>query len=587
MIFISLHAYAQDGFTPNPSVVSLVNQGIELHKKKDYSGAIEAFTEAYSLEPSNVLVRQNLSIAYNNFGKYLAERSDYSKAIKQFRYALYYDSENKTADANLDAVLSKQGVKVKDPMARFQLGDKLREDANFELALVEYRKALALAKEPNPSFHIALGDVYYILYLREGQKTDDINKALEEYNKALAIKETAKAHIKVGDGLLGLRNIVEAIDHYKRAVELEPDSPEAISASVRGWNEAVRLAPLVPENHIGLAQALQQKGDFESAEEEYNQAIKLDPNNVSAVEGLRSLERDKQKSKATTFVEQALKFQSESNYNEAIKQYIQAIEIAPEDPQLHYNIGTAFQASGDFEHAKKAYLKSLSINPENEKAKKALESLKNEVENKKIQELISRALELQNSENYQGAITTYLAAISLRPDNAQLYYNLGTAYQAQGKYTEAIKQYEKAVELDAENENYKQAIKLVKDDIARPLINSAIQKQTTNDLLGAISDYKKALEVFPEDAQTHFNLATAYQSASQLDNAIQSYLKAVEIDPETQSDSLFFVATIYEERNDIKRAIEYYEKYLKNSPNATYAKEAKDLIDYLKTKTAE
>lgn len=575
--------FSQSEYIPNPSVVSLINEGIELHKQKDYSGAIEAFKEAFSIEPTNVLVRQNLSIAHNNFGKYLAERTDYEKAVSEFRWAIYFDSQNKTAEANLDAVLSQQGVKVKDSLTRLQLGDKLREEANFEHALVEYRKALGLTGEPNQNIYIAIGDIFYILYLREGQKTDDIFEAIEAYEKALSIKETAKAHVKLGDGLLGQRNIVDAIDHYKKALELEPDSIDAISASVRGWNEAVRLAPLVPENHIGLALSLQKKGDFVAAEEEYNQALKLDPNNAAAVQGLELLKTDKLKATASVHIEQALKYQSERKFDEAIKEYVKAIEIAPQDTQLHYNIGTAFQASGDLEHAEKAYRKALKLDKDNEKAQIALNNLKKEIENKKIQGLASRALELQNSENYDGAITTYLAAISLSPQDPQLYYNLGTAYQAAKKYDEAIANYQKALELDKENKTFSEAIKLVKEEVVRPFINSAIQKQTTNDILGAITDYKKALDVLPDDAQTLFNLATAYQSAKQLDNAIKAYLDAAKLDPSGQADSYFFVAVIYEERKNNEFAIKYYNEYLKHAPKGSYAKEAKDLINYLKT----
>ena len=342
---------AQDDFDPNPSVVRLVNEGVRLHKNKDFIGALKAFEEALLLEPDNVIVKQNISIAHNNYGKYLVERTDYEKALREFRLAIYFDSTNKTADGNLDALLTEKGVKVNDPQARAQLGDKLRADASFELALIEYQKALILSKTSDPNILINIGDIYYILYLRDGQKAPDINKAIDYYKKALEIKETTKAHIKVGDGLLAIKDIVSAIDHFKKAIQLEPDSQDALTANVRGWNEAVRLAPLVTENHIGLAIALQAKKDFTNAEEEYNQALKLDPNNDIAQRGLQSLQEDKLKLQASKLVEVALKLQSEGKYSEAINQYVKAIEVTPNDTKLHYNIGTVFQAIDDFEHA--------------------------------------------------------------------------------------------------------------------------------------------------------------------------------------------------------------------------------------------
>jgi len=579
-----LSAFGQDeGALPNPEIIRLVNEGIKLHKNKEYEEALKYFEEALTIEPNNAIVRQNISIAHNNYGKYLAERTDYDKALKEFRWAIYLDPQNKTADANLDALLKQKGVKADDPQARAQLGDKLRADANFELALVEYQKALNLAKSPEPNHLISIGDIYYILYLREGQRTNDINKAIDSYKKSLAAKETAKAHIKIGDGLLALKDVVNAIVHYRKALELEPNSADAQTANVRGWNEAVRLAPLVPENHIGLAQALQTKKDFVSAEEEFNQALKLAPDNEVAKKGLELLAQDKLKAEAYKFLDEGLKLQSEAKYDEAIDHYVKAIEINPNDSKLHYNIGTAFQAKGDVEHAERAYKKALEVDPKNDKAKAAVELLVKQISNKKFQDLSSRAIELQNAANYPEAITTYLAAISISPNDAAVYYNLGTAYQAAGDFNNAKTQYLKATELDKNNETYKNAIKILNAEIANPLVQSAITKQTANDLAGAIADYAMALDLIPEDAQTHFNLASAYQVNNQQDLAIQSYLKASQLDPKGQSDAFFFLAAIYEEKKNNKSAIENYQKYLQNAPNGSYAKDAKERMDYLKT----
>ena len=184
---IALSSHAQDTDELNPGVARLVNEGIKLHKNKDYSGALSAFEEALSIEPGNALVRQNLSIAHNNYGKFLVERTDYEKALKEFRFAIFYDSQNKIADANLDALLTERGVKANDPHVRSQLADKLRGDANFELALVEYQKALSLSQTPDPNFIISIGDIYYIIYLRDGQRTDDIYKVLDQLDLILKL----------------------------------------------------------------------------------------------------------------------------------------------------------------------------------------------------------------------------------------------------------------------------------------------------------------------------------------------------------------------------------------------------------------
>ena len=133
----NLFVLSQDDLESNPGVIKLVNEGVRLHKNKDFIGALKAFEEALSLDPENVIVRQNISIAHSNYGKFLFERTDYEKALREFRLAIYFDPTNKTADGNLDALLNQKGVKANDPQTRAQLGDKLRADASFELALVE------------------------------------------------------------------------------------------------------------------------------------------------------------------------------------------------------------------------------------------------------------------------------------------------------------------------------------------------------------------------------------------------------------------------------------------------------------------
>ena len=55
------------------------------------------------------------------------------------------------------------------------------------------------------------------------------------------------------------------------------------------------------------------------------------------------------------------------------------------------------------------------------------------------------------NKEYDKAISYYLRAIELDPDDAAAYYNLGIAYDNQGNYTKAIESYEKAIELDPDS----------------------------------------------------------------------------------------------------------------------------------------
>ena len=57
------------------------------------------------------------------------------------------------------------------------------------------------------------------------------------------------------------------------------------------------------------------------------------------------------------------------------------------------------------------------------------------------------AVTLKEQGKLDEAIASYTKALSLKPDYAEAYYNMGNALQEQGKLDEAIEAYTKALEL--------------------------------------------------------------------------------------------------------------------------------------------
>ena len=51
-------------------------------------------------------------------------------------------------------------------------------------------------------------------------------------------------------------------------------------------------------------------------------------------------------------------------------------------------------------------------------------------------------------ENYQGAVRTLEKAIELNPNYSDAYFHRGTAYYYDFKFDEAVKDYDKAIELE-------------------------------------------------------------------------------------------------------------------------------------------
>jgi len=149
------------------------------------------------------------------------------------------------------------------------------------------------------------------------------------------------------------------------------------------------------------------------------------------------------------------------------------------------------------------------------------------------------------------AINAFEKVISLKPDYADGYNNLGNALKMQGKSNEAIKAYTRALEINpayAENHfkigtilknqgylveataSYTRALELKPDYVeAQTNLGVVLENQGLPD--EALVAYRKALEINPNYAEAHNNIGSIFKTQGQLTVAIEAFKKAVEINP--------------------------------------------------------
>ena len=111
--------------------------------------------------------------------------------------------------------------------------------------------------------------------------------------------------------------------------------------------------------HYNLGVVLKKKGDLDGAEAECLKAIEIDPQHTGALCNLGFLLRTERDQQA-----------------EAEQLFRRMIQLTPDDPNAHNNLGETLKAQGDAAGAKKAYERALSIAPRDEFALKALAELK-------------------------------------------------------------------------------------------------------------------------------------------------------------------------------------------------------------------
>jgi len=579
----SANPYGMTDVDRKNEIARLINQGIKYHSTRNYPLALKAFSDAYNLDSNNLEVINNLSITHNNYGKYLAERTDAKGAMREFRTALYYDINNDIARKNLETQLQTKKVNPKDLTARFLEVEDERAQSNFFAALGELNEVNRI-KESSRAY-LMIGKIYHILSMRSvDDKVGFMARAIKNLDKAQALDPSspdpliAKGDIHVAKG-----KISKGIDYYKQAIELDPTNGVAQEALVNGWLAAIRVAPGVANNFVGLATAYQLQGNMDQAERNYRRALQLESTNQLALDGLKGIEDDRIQMELDLFLNKAIALQKEGKYDESIDNYIKAVRIAPRNADIHYNIGTSFQAKKDWFQAEKAYRRTLELNPNHKEANLALKALLDDRRETQIAEAFDKAIALQQQGMLAEAISIYLKVAADKPNDDTLFYNLGTAYQANGEMDKAKESFAKALALKADDQNYKDAIAFITNKESDDLMKKAVTAQTTGKYEDAISAYSKLLEQDSGRADIWYNLGVAYQSTARPDDALNSYTKAFELNPQEYPDAIFFAALIFEDKKNISKAMELYEKYLETAPRGDYVPDVKSRLEYIKS----
>ncbi|NBV99165.1 MAG: tetratricopeptide repeat protein [Proteobacteria bacterium] len=564
-------------------VSRLINQGIKYHSSRNYPLAIQAFSDAYNLDNNNLEVTNNLSITHNNYGKYLAERTDPKGAMTQFRTALYYDINNDIARKNLETQLQAKKVNPKDTTVRLIEAEDERAQSNFFAALGELNEVNKIKETPRA--FLMIGKIYHVLSLRSiDDKVGFMAKSLKNLDKAQLLEpRNPEPIIAKGDIYVAKGKISRGIDYYKQAIELDPTNGLAQQALVNGWLAAIRVAPSIANNFVGLATAYQLQGNIDQAEKNYRRALQLEPTNQLAVDGIKAIENDKVQMELDLFLNRAIAFQKEGRYDESIDSYIKAVRLSPRNADIHYNVGTSFQAKKDWFQAEKAYRRALELDPNHKEANLALKALTDDRKETQVSEAFDKAIALQQQGLLAEAIGIYLKVAEDKPTDDTLFYNLGTAYQGNGEFDKAKESFIRAATLKPEDQTYKDALAFVVNKKADQLLEKGVHAQTNGRYEDAIVSYLELLKINSGRADIWYNLGIAYQSIAKPDEALNAYTKAFEINPREQSDAIFFGALILEDKKNITKAMELYEKYIKVAPSGEYFMDARDRLEYIKS----
>ncbi len=240
--------------------------------------------------------------------------------------------------------------------------------------------------------------------------------------------ENALAHYALGDALLQQKQRESAIEHFRLAVQANPNYVDAFNA---------------------LGGALGEQGNAVEAAACFNRALQLDPHSVEALSNSGKLRAAMGKTgEAVTYYERALRESPDNaailtnlggaladlgRTDEAIQAYEHALRADPFNALAHNNLGNALKKQGALDAAMTHYRKALALEPENALAHNNLGNA------------------LRSLGKLDEAIEHYRHAIRIDPRNAMAYNNLGAALTGKRQFREAIDAYKQALALDPAN----------------------------------------------------------------------------------------------------------------------------------------
>ncbi|KAG0240660.1 Hsp90 cochaperone [Actinomortierella wolfii] len=517
-------------------------QGNKLFLAKDYSAAIDAFSKAIELDPSNHVLYSNRSACY-------ASLKEYQKALEDGEKTVSLNPSWAKGYGRKAAALFGLG-RLPDAEKTYEEGLKI-EPTNPQLQKGLQETQQAMEKEASAGIGQFFGpDVFTRMaanpklapFLSQPDVMEKI-RAIQANPNALNQYMQDPRIMTILMGLMGI-DARGAATAEEAASAMETDAPEPPKKEEVKKEEPKKEEPkkeeeikeeeMPSEEELkkkeaiaakDLGNAAYKKRKFDEALEHYAKAWELDPTNISILTN-----------KAAVFFEMG-------NYDECIKTCEEAIEVGREhraDYKLIAKalgrIGTAYTKLNNLPEAIKYFNKSLTEHrtpdilaklKEAEKAKAAAD--REAYRDVKLSaEARERGNALFKAHDYAGAVKEYTEAIKRDDTDPRAYSNRAACYIKLMAIHEASKDAEMCLKLDPKFvKGYirKAAVQFIKKEYEECL-------ETCNQAKEIDVDRKNAAEIEQQIQKVYVEMNRAFQRRE--GETDEEVLKRAQQDPEIQ-----------------------------------------------------
>jgi len=343
-----------------------------------------------------------------------------------------------------------------------------------------------------------------------------------------------------------------------------------------------------------------QQGDLEAAINNFNEAIRLNPNYAQA------------------YGNRGIAYSRLQQYDQSLADYNQFIRFNPNSAAAYYNRATLYDKLGDSQKAIADYDPAIRLNPNftqairgREIAQNKLRTPQQSISNTNVlaqyfsngstaENFFVQAMDKYDKADFDGAIVDFSQAIQLKPDYAPAYMGRAMAYKGLGDLENQITELRKAAELlqkQGDTEAYQTTIDLIKvtqdliDSIrsnpnsklafAELFFNYGIEEWKKGNFVQSLAQFNLAIRLNPNDASAYLFRGNAYGQLKEYQKAIADYTQAIRLDP-NYADAYNLRGLVYGMSGNRQKAITDLEKAANLYQQQGDTAQAQKVLDLLK-----
>lgn len=366
--------------------------------------------------------------------------------------------------------------------------------------------------------------------------------AAHAHHSRVAVEERSAANdlLDKAESLLAKSDYAAAEPLLQQATAKDPGSYQAwydlgyahqalkrSNEAIADYKKSIEINPRIFESNLNLGLTLAAMDQRTDAIKYLSAATQLEPANHSS------------QAKEHAWMAMA-KIQEASNPGNAEQAFLQAVKLAPNDPEPHLSLAELYENQGKLEQAKPQFDQALATSKDSDRAP-ALRGLVN----------IAIA-----SKQYSEAETNVRQYLALAPSDGQAHLLLGRLLAAQGKNAEALTQLNAAGNAD----------------------DPAILRDKAQLLFGlnrnaeAIAIYKQLIEQKGGDGQLHYQYALVLMQQHLYPAAQEQLIAAVKLKPNLVGayGDLAVVASENKQYDLALKALDVRTKFLGDNPGTYF-----------------